>query len=96
MSSDYLKRERQPAHLWELWWQNSTIGGDAYLKKKSIDDSVQDKRYDTVNRDGRMGNTVALKVDLVRGIGVSGTAVVKMASLHPIAFRIYAKEADGK
>ena len=47
--SDFLKRERLTAsHLWELVEERIDDSADAYL---IIDDSVQDKRYCTVNRD---------------------------------------------
>ena len=93
--SDYLKRERLTArHLWELVAEQIDDSPDAYL---IIDDSVQDKRY------SRSIEMVKLQYSgaeggLVRGIGVVNLvhSSGEDGECHPIDFRIYAKEADGK
>ena len=91
--NDYLRREKHTAHtIWELAEPLINNSRDSYL---ILDDSVQDKNYsqkiEMVKRQ-YSGNTHGL----VKGIGIVNLVHAYQRDYHPVDFRVYAPDFDGK
>jgi SRSO17 transposase len=91
--NDYLRGEKHTAHtVWELAELLINNGEEAYL---IVDDSVQDKSYskkiEMVKRQ-YSGNAHGL----VKGIGIVNLVHAHQGDYHPLDFRVYAPDADGK
>ncbi len=91
--NDYLRRERHSAHtLWELAKPLINNSNGAYL---IIDDSVQNKscsqKIEMVKRQ-YSGNAHGI----VKGIGIVNLVHAFGDDYHPIDYRVYAPDADGK
>lgn len=92
-SNDYLRREKHTAHtLWELAEPLIHNSNQASLV---LDDSVQDKNYshkiEMVKRQ-YSGNAHGF----VKGIGIVNLVPASQGDYHPLDFRVYAPDADGK
>jgi hypothetical protein len=91
--NDYLRGEKHTAHtVWELAKLLINNSDEAYL---ILDDSVQDKSYskkiEMVKRQ-YSGNAHGL----VKGIGIVNLVHAHQGDYHPLDFRVYAPDADGK
>ena len=91
--NDYLRGEKHTARtVWELAESLINNSREAYL---ILDDSVQDKRYskkiELVKRQ-YSGNVHGL----VKGIGIVNLVHAHEGDYHPLDFRVYDPEADGK
>jgi hypothetical protein len=91
--NDYLRGEKHTAHtVWELAEPLINNSNEAYL---ILDDSVQDKSYsqkiEMVKRQ-YSGNVHGL----VKGIGIVNLVHAHQGDYHPLDFRVYAPDADGK
>lgn len=91
--NDYLRGEQHTAHtVWELAEPLINNSNEAYL---ILDDSVQDKSYsekiEMVKRQ-YSGNAHGL----VKGIGIVNLVHAYQGDYHPLDFRVYAPDADGK
>jgi Transposase DDE domain len=91
--NDYLRHEKHTAHtLWELAQPLINNSSEAYLV---IDDSVQDKSYsykiEMVKRQ-YSGNAHGL----VKGIGIVNLVHAYQGDYHPMDFRVYDPDRDGK
>ena len=91
--NDYLRREKHTAHtIWELAEPLINNSHDSYL---ILDDSVQDKscsqKIEMVKRQ-YSGNTHSL----VKGIGIVNLVHAYQRDYHPVDFRVYAPDVDGK
>ena len=91
--NDYLRGEKHTSHtVWELAELLINNSNEAYL---ILDDSVQDKSYsqkiEMVKRQ-YSGNVHGL----VKGIGIVNLVHAHEGDDHPLDFRVYAPDADGK
>lgn len=91
--NDYLRREKHTSHtLWEFAQPLINNCEESFLV---LDDSVQDKSYSQKIEMVKLqysGNTHGL----VKGIGIVNLVHVHEGDYHPLDFRVYAPDADGK
>ena len=91
--NDFLRREKHTAHtLWEFAEPLINNSSESYLV---LDDSVQDKNYSKKIEMVKLqysGNTHSL----IKGIGIVNLVHAHQKDYHPLDFRVYDPEADGK
>jgi hypothetical protein len=91
--NDFLRREKHTAHtLWEFAEPLINNSSESYLV---LDDSVQDKNYSKKIEMVKLqysGNTHSL----IKGIGIVNLVHAHQKDYHPLDFRVYDPDADGK
>src|SRR5512139_1262967 len=91
--NDYLRREKHTAPtLWELAEPLINNSHQAYLV---LDDSVQDKNYSQQMEMVKRQYSENAH-GLVKGIGIVNLVHTHQGDYHPLDFRVYAPDADGK